>query len=114
MKGRSTRGTTGLGTVEVRGRRRGPSPPARISACMSAPGSRAGTIRHGGPADGFPGSGGRARRGGLERGPSHALVGESGSGDGGGVEVVAAVHHNVPAHALSDLVPVELAELRPL
>src|SRR3981081_3419826 len=34
MNGRSTSGTTGLGTVEVRGRRRVPSPPARIKACM--------------------------------------------------------------------------------
>ena len=33
MNGRSTRGTTGLGYVVVRGRRRVPSPPARISAC---------------------------------------------------------------------------------
>src|SRR5512135_1183101 len=31
--GRSTSGTTGLGIVEVSGRRRVPSPPARISAC---------------------------------------------------------------------------------
>ena len=34
MNGRSTSGTTGLGTVEVSGRRRVPSPPARISACI--------------------------------------------------------------------------------
>src|SRR3954467_11231641 len=102
MKGRSTSGTTGWGTVEVSGRRRVPSPPARISACMSAPGSRAGTIRDGGPPDGFRRSDGRARRGGLERGPSDALVGEPGSGDRGGVEVVAAVHHDLPAHAMSD------------
>src|SRR5215211_5451428 len=38
MNGRSTSGTTGLGTVEVSGRSRVPSPPARIRACMrSAP-----------------------------------------------------------------------------
>ena len=34
MNGRSTSGTTGLGTVEVSGRSRVPSPPARISACI--------------------------------------------------------------------------------
>src|SRR4051794_40917180 len=33
MNGRSTRGTTGLGTPVVSGRRRVPCPPARISAC---------------------------------------------------------------------------------
>ena len=35
MNGRSTSGTTGLGTVEVSGRRRVPSPPTRITACIS-------------------------------------------------------------------------------
>jgi hypothetical protein len=33
MNGRPTSGTTGLGIVEVSGRRRVPSPPARINAC---------------------------------------------------------------------------------
>ena len=37
MNGRSTSGTTGLGTVEVSGRSRVPSPPARISACIVEP-----------------------------------------------------------------------------
>src|SRR3954452_2897998 len=38
MNGRSTSGTTGLGTVVVSGRSRVPSPPARMSACTrSAP-----------------------------------------------------------------------------
>jgi hypothetical protein len=36
MNGRSTSGTTGLGTVDVSGRKRVPSPPARISACIGA------------------------------------------------------------------------------
>src|SRR4051794_15101827 len=40
MNGRSTSGTTGLGTVEVSGRRRVPSPPARMSACMVSGSSR--------------------------------------------------------------------------
>jgi hypothetical protein len=35
MNGRSTSGTTGLGTVLVSGRSRVPSPPARISACIA-------------------------------------------------------------------------------
>ncbi len=34
MNGRSTSGTTGLGIVEVSGRRRVPSPPTRITACI--------------------------------------------------------------------------------
>src|SRR5215472_8655615 len=34
MNGRSTSGTTGLGTVEVSGRSRVPSPPTRITACI--------------------------------------------------------------------------------
>src|SRR6188472_3165117 len=37
MKGRSTSGTTGFGTVEVSGRSRVPSPPTRITACTTAP-----------------------------------------------------------------------------
>ncbi len=35
MNGRSTSGTTGLGTDEVSGRSRVPSPPARMSACIA-------------------------------------------------------------------------------
>src|SRR5271169_3217501 len=35
--GLSTSGTTGLGTVEVSGRRRFPSPPTRITACTDSP-----------------------------------------------------------------------------
>src|SRR5437868_3481692 len=37
MNGRSTSGTTGLGTVEVSGRRRVPWPPTRITAWMRSP-----------------------------------------------------------------------------
>src|SRR5439155_6691213 len=37
MSGLSTSGTSGLGTVEVRGRRRVPSPPTRITACTRSP-----------------------------------------------------------------------------
>src|SRR5450759_3639535 len=37
MNGLSTSGTTGLGTVEVSGRRRVPCPPTRITACMGSP-----------------------------------------------------------------------------
>src|SRR4051794_29106527 len=37
MNGRPTSGTTGLGIVEVSGRSRVPSPPARISACIPLP-----------------------------------------------------------------------------
>src|SRR6202521_4408150 len=36
MNGRSTSGTTGLGSVEVRGRSRVPSPPTRITACTGS------------------------------------------------------------------------------
>src|SRR5690349_16075147 len=39
MNGRSTSGTTGLGTAEVSGRSRVPSPPARISACTAHEGT---------------------------------------------------------------------------
>ena len=35
MKGRFASGSTGFGTVVVSGRSRVPSPPARISACMT-------------------------------------------------------------------------------
>src|SRR5271167_1845237 len=41
MNGLSTSGTTGLGTVEVSGRRRLPSPPTRITACTPSPPSYA-------------------------------------------------------------------------
>src|ERR1039458_468705 len=41
MNGRSTSGTTGLGTVDVSGRRRLPSPPTRIAAWMPSPPSYA-------------------------------------------------------------------------
>src|SRR4051794_20857462 len=82
MNGRSTSGTTGLGTVVVSGRRRVPSPPARISACTP--------LR---PAD-------RARRLELaaERRAPDALVGESGVADARGIEEVAPVYQQVAAH----------------
>src|SRR3954470_6436322 len=85
MNGRSTSGTTGLGTVEVRGRRRVPSPPTRITACMSAP----------------------------SRSPD-ALVGQPGRRDGRGIERVAPVDDELAAHGLGHRVEVELFELVPL
>ena len=48
MNGRSTSGTTGLGTVEVSGRSRVPSPPTRITACISASPSDALVYKPGG------------------------------------------------------------------
>src|SRR3954451_22239498 len=83
MKGRSTSGTTGLGTVEVSGRRRVPCPPTRITAWMRSP-------------------------------PPDALVHEPRGAHGAGVERVATVDHEVPAHARGDLAPVELEQLAPL
>src|SRR3954447_19108989 len=88
MKGRSTNGTTGLGTVEVSGRSRVPSPPARMSACTRL----------------------RARAVAL----SDALVLEAGRPQRPAVEEAAPVDDEVAGHALPGRVPVERAELRPL
>src|SRR3954462_10992880 len=90
MKGRSTKGTTGLGTVEVSGRRRVPSPPARMSACT------------GGSA---PAVGAR---------PADALVDQAGSPYRGRVPVVAAGDEQASPHPVRDLGEVELRELGPL
>src|SRR5712691_5267703 len=87
--GLSASGTTGLGTVEVSGRSRVPSPPARIRACMRAASS-----------SGAP--------------PPDALVLEARRPDGDRVEEVAPVDDQATAHPLGDRGPVELAELGPL
>src|SRR5215207_5183215 len=84
MNGRSTSGTTGLGTGEVNGRRRVPSPPARIRACISGP-----------------------------LAPPDAFVGEPGRGDRGAVERVASVDDEAAGHAGGGGVPVEFTELGP-
>src|SRR4051812_15481431 len=102
MNGRSTSGTTGLGTVVVSGRRRVPSPPARMSACTG--------LR---PADG-------ARRLHVlalatgDRRPPDALIGEAGVAHLGGLEEVASVHEQIAAHRRGELAEVDVAELRPL
>src|SRR5215208_8540388 len=98
MNGRSTSGTTGLGTVEVSGRSRVPSPPARMSACMEASGAP--ELLEGA----WPGDGG----------PADPFVVQPGGGDGSGVEQVAPVDDQRPAHAPGDLVEVHLGELGPL
>src|SRR3974390_2842717 len=49
MKGRSTSLTIGLGTFEVSGRRRVPSPPARITAWIRSPPPDALVLEAGGP-----------------------------------------------------------------
>src|SRR3954451_18779366 len=100
--GRSTSGTTGLGTVVVRGRRRVPSPPARIRACTRL-----------GPADGAGGL--RLRgRGARPRGPADALIGEPRIVHAVGIEEVAPVDQQVAAHRGRQLAQIELAELLPL
>src|SRR3954470_22210536 len=88
MNGRSTSGTTGFGTVEVSGRSRVPSPPARISACTSA----------------LP----------TDRRPTHRLVREAGGAGRAGVQEVAPVDEQRAAHGARDLREVERLELRPL
>src|SRR5919202_4831520 len=93
MNGRSTSGTTGLGTVDVSGRRRVPSPPTRITACT-----------------GWSSQGGQ----GCQGPAPDALVEEPGGADAGGVERVAPVHDEPAAHRARDLAPVEVAELLPL
>src|SRR5579859_5792234 len=84
MKGWPARGTTGLGMVEVSGRSRVPSPPARIRACTSCPLSAA-----------------------------DALVHESGGLDDVAGEEVAAVDDQAPGHPFGHPRPVELGELGP-
>ena len=87
MNGRSTSGTTGLGTVEVSGRRRVPSPPARISACISRP---------------------------VARRPSDGLVDQARGARGLRVDEVAPVDEQRAAHRPLDAGEIELEELRPL
>src|SRR5919197_5362326 len=82
MNGRSTSGTTGLGTVEVSGLRRAPPPPTRITACMS-PRSRS----------------------------SDALVGQAGGDHRGRIERVAPVDEQRAVHGVGHLAEVELLEL---
>src|SRR6187551_2896073 len=91
MNGRSTSGTTGLGTREVSGRSRVPSPPARMRACT-----------------------GRALAGAVARGAPDRLVDEAGGARGVGVDEVAAVDEQRAAHGLARRREVELPELRPL
>src|SRR5918998_2068367 len=88
MKGRSTRGTTGLGTVEVSGRSRVPSPPARMSACTSD----------------RP----------VDRGAADRLIGQPGGAGGLGVEEVAAVDEQGSAHRGRHAGEGERLELGPL
>src|SRR3712207_982905 len=93
MKGRSTSGTTGFGTVLVSGRSRVPSPPARMSACIRD---------------------GRGLDGDAVEGAADALVGQAGVAHGLRVEEVAPVDEHVAAHARGNLAEVEVGELRPL
>src|SRR3954468_11266530 len=95
MNGRSTSGTTGLGTVEVSGRRRVPSPPTRMTACISAD---------------PPGAALRMRA----LAAADALVDESGGLDRRAVERVAPVDDDLAGHRGRHLRPVELLELVPL
>src|SRR3712207_3579048 len=87
MNGRSTRGTTGLGKVEVSGRSRVASPPARISACIASRPASA---------------------------PADALVIEPGLAHDPRVEEVAPVDHELAAHTPGCIGPVEVGELGPL
>src|SRR3954454_17211337 len=93
MNGRSTKGTTGLGTVDVSGRSRVPSPPARMSACI-VPSLDSSVCRGGHP------------------GSPDALVRQAGRARGLDVQEVASVHQKRPAHAGAHLAQVELGELR--
>src|SRR6476469_3167540 len=82
--GRSTSVMTGLGCRDVSGRRRVPSPPTRMTACMAL------------------------------MAPADALVDEPGRADGVGVERVAAVDEQVAVHLLRDRGEVQRLELVPL
>ena len=94
-KGRSTSGTTGLGTVEVSGLSRVPSPPTRITACTSSPCVCAR------PPLGCS-SRGRIAWTALRcvspsgAGPSDALIEQPGATQGAGVEGVASVDDELP------------------
>src|SRR3982750_3609563 len=92
MSGLSTSGTTVLGTDEVSGRNRVPSPPTRITACIAVP--------HGAS--------------GCQRSAADALVREPRGAHGAGVQRVAPVEDDRPGHALGDGAPVEADELVPL
>src|SRR6202049_2389797 len=83
MNGLSTSGTTGLGTVEVSGRRRVPSPPPRLTACMASP-------------------------------PPYPFIDQARRTHGVRVQGVAPVDHEIPAHGLGDLLPVQRDEFGPL
>src|SRR3954468_655538 len=82
--GRSTSGSTGLGTVTVSGRSRVPSPPTRITACTAAS-----------PL-------------------ADALVHQPGRADRGRVERVAPVDEHVAGHRAGDRGEVDAPELVPL
>src|SRR5262245_2888560 len=83
--GRSTSGSTGLGTVTVSGRNRVPSPPTRITACTAAPSP-------------LP----------------DALVDQARGADRRGIERVAPVDEDIAGHRLGDLREVHGLELLPL
>src|SRR5688500_14939817 len=101
---------TGLGTVEVSGRSRVPSPPTRMTAC-TRPLSRAGAGR--GRLDACARDGGGL--GDLARATTpDPLVAQAGAAHLRGLERVAPVDQQVPAHRVGDLAPVEVAELLPL
>src|SRR2546421_12250316 len=90
--GRSTSGTTGLGTVDVSGRSRVPSPPTRITACIRAPSHRQGDLAR----------------------ATDPLVVQAGGADRLRVQGVAAVDDQPPGHRLAHRGPVEVPELLPL
>ena len=95
MNGRSTSGTTGLGTVVVSGRSRVPSPPARIRACIRPSPRR--------PCGARPGRAGRRPRRSARR-PSRPS----------GSRKLRPSISSVPRMPSATAREVELAELRPL
>src|SRR5919199_313662 len=97
MNGRSTSGTTGFGTVEVNGRSRVPSPPARMSACTD---SEEAQLDAGAPSG--------------ARGAADPLVDEPRVADPLGVQEVAPVDEQVAPHRVGNRPQVQLAELGPL
>src|ERR1700730_16917271 len=100
MKGRSTSWTTGLGTVEVSGRSRVPSPPTRISACMTrTPAGPRFWLCKTLPTNRLANSS-----------SSNALIDKAGLADRGAVDEVAPVHEQVPGHPLAHAAPVQLGE----
>src|SRR5438477_8648953 len=84
MNGRSPSGTTGFGIVEVSGRSRVPSPPARIRACK------------------------------VLLAPPDALVGQTRRPDRVWIEEVASVEQELASHAARHFGPIELGEVTPL